>query len=201
VADLVDQLIGGEIPLLCQTSAGMLTTSAERPAALLCGSFNPLHDGHLRLAECAARRLGRPVAFELGVVNADKPPLDAAEVRRRLMQFVGCGDLWLTREPNFVGKSALFPDTVFVVGVDTAVRIVDPRFYADTDATMRAALEALVHRHCCFLIAGRVDATGQFQSPDERRWPAEFQQLFLCLSEAEFRSDLSSTAQRLLVPE
>jgi hypothetical protein len=122
-------------------------------------------------------------------------------VRRRLAQFVGRGDLWLTREPNFVGKSELFPGTVFVVGLDTAVRIVDPRFYAGSDGTMCAALHALDRRGCRFLVAGRVNATGCFQPPDDRLWPAEFRRLFLCLSEAEFRSDLSSTALRLLIPE
>jgi Cytidylyltransferase-like len=197
VPDLVDELIRGDIPLVCQTAAGELTTNADRPAALLCGSFNPLHDGHLRLAACAAARLQSPVAFEIGVVNADKPPLAADEVRRRLAQFVGRGDVWLTRQPNFLGKSHLFPGAVFVIGYDTAVRVLDPRFYGGHDAAVRAALATLDQHRCRFLVAGRTDPSGRFQPAEELPVADDFRSLFCSLTEAEFRSDLSSTAFRL----
>src|SRR5205085_5534803 len=82
--DAVNAVLDGDVAAACQEIDGRLRIDAAPPTALLCGSFNPLHAGHLRLAEVAALRLGRPVAFELGAVNADKPAFDAAEARRRL---------------------------------------------------------------------------------------------------------------------
>src|SRR5918911_1609466 len=67
----------GEVSHVCQEADGRLRADGPPPPALLCGSFNPLHAGHLKLAEVARIRLGVPVAFELGAVNADKPPLTA----------------------------------------------------------------------------------------------------------------------------
>ena len=51
--------------------------SEERPPKLkgvLCGAFNPLHDGHRQLRTVAARRLGELVGYELSLHNVDKPP-------------------------------------------------------------------------------------------------------------------------------
>src|SRR5687768_16624411 len=84
---------------------------ATRPwggGGLLPGSFNPVHDGHWRLARVAADIIGEPVAFELSVTNVDKPPLAVEEVGRRLQAFAGRADIWLTRAPRFLDKSALF---------------------------------------------------------------------------------------------
>jgi hypothetical protein len=135
----------------------------------------------------------------LGVVNADKPPLDADEVRRRLRQFVWQGDVWLTRQPTFLGKSGLFPGTAFVVGHDTAVRVVGPRFYGGDEA-MRAALRAIRGFGCRFLVAGRTDGSGRFLTVHHVAVPDEWKGLFAGLSEADFRADVSSTIIRTRQP-
>jgi Cytidylyltransferase-like len=189
-------LLRGDLPSLCQTAAGELKTDATPPAALLCGSFNPLHAGHLRLVEAAEARLRRPVAFEIGIVNADKPALDAEEVWRRLAQFAGKRrDVWLTRQPTFLDKSLLFPGAAFVVGYDTAVRILEPRFYGGDEGVL-VALRAFDERGCPFLVAGRAFVDGRFRTADDLSVPAEFRHLFTGLTEAEFRMDVSSTAIR-----
>src|SRR5260370_14209271 len=69
----------------------------NRPTgAVLAGSFNPLHAGHLGLAAAAVELLGSTVAFELCVCNADKPTLAEEEISARLRQFGWRHPVWLT---------------------------------------------------------------------------------------------------------
>jgi nicotinamide mononucleotide (NMN) deamidase PncC len=44
------------------------------------GSFDPLHEGHLRMAIVAQEIAERPIDFEMSVTNVDKPSLDALEM-------------------------------------------------------------------------------------------------------------------------
>jgi hypothetical protein len=170
----------------------------DRPAGpvLLPGSFNPLHHGHAGMAEAAARRTGRPVAFELSVCNPDKGVISGAEVRRRVRQFCSRATVWLTRAATFDRKASLFPGAVFVVGADTAARVVQMRFYGDSVEQMRQALAAVRAAGCRFLVAGRADAEGRFVGLEALAIPAEFADLFDGLSADEFRVDVSSTRLR-----
>jgi hypothetical protein len=95
---------------------------------ILSGSFNPLHCGHETMLRVAGKFLGLPVAYELPVVNADKPALTPREIERRLWQSRRYPVI-LTRVPLFREKAELFPGCTFAVGYDTAVRLVDPRYY------------------------------------------------------------------------
>jgi hypothetical protein len=193
---LLAALVRGEISRLCQEPDGRLTVDAGLPSALLSGSFNPLHDGHRRLAEAAARRVGAPVAFELAVINADKPPLDGTDLTRRGSQFVGLAPVWLTNAPTFAAKARLFPGTIFVVGADTAERIIAVRFYANSTEYMRAAFTDIRTAGCRFLVAGRKNSAGRFVAAESLALPAEHRDLFDLLPEAAFRHDLSSSQLR-----
>jgi Cytidylyltransferase-like len=166
-----------------------------RPTALLPGAFNPVHAGHLGLADVAAQLLRLPVAFELSVANVDKPGLDPAEVRRRAAQFAGRAALWLTHAARFVQKAELFPGAVFVVGADTAVRIVDPRYYGEP-ARLHDALDRVRERGCRFLVACRVDAAGRCVGPADVPVPPRWRDLFAGIPAERFRLDLSSTELR-----
>lgn len=164
-------------------------------AALLSGSFNPLHAGHEAMARAAGRRLGAPVLFELPVVNADKPALSPAEAERRLAQFRGRHGAVLTRVPLFAQKAELFPGAVFVVGYDTAARLVDPKYYDDSPAARDAALHAIAGRGCRFLVAARAQG-GVIRTLRDVPGAAAFGGLFVELPPSEFRVDLSSTELR-----
>jgi hypothetical protein len=169
--------------------------AGPEPLALLPGSFNPLHRGHLRLAEVAAGRLGRPVHFELSVTNVDKPELPPDEVGRRVAQFAGVGPVWLTRAATFELKAELFPGAAFVLGWDTAVRVIDPNYYGGERGRERA-LRRLLDAGCRLVVGGRQDAAGTFRVWDGSGLAGEFAPLFVALSEADFRVDLSSRALR-----
>lgn len=170
----------------------------ERPA-LLPGSFNPLHHGHELLAQVASASSGRATTLEISVVNVDKPPLDVDEVVRRVAQFRGRWDVALTRAPTFVEKGRLFPGATFVVGWDTAVRLVEPRYYGGPDA-MAAALEELRDRGCRFIVGGRL-VEGQFRTLDDVAMDARWHEMFEALPEELFRADISSTALRASAAE
>jgi hypothetical protein len=196
VDDPLAALLAGETPALCAGIDARLHRDTPKPAALLPGSFNPLHEGHWRLAEVAAEIIGKPVAFEVSVTNVDKPPLAAEEIRHRLEQFRWRVPVWLTRAPTFAEKAALFPGAVFVIGADTAVRIVDPRYYENSEARL---LEALAQVRRCgsrFLVAGRLGAEGRFAGCEEIAMPDAYRDLFQAIPEGRFRCDISSTHLR-----
>jgi Cytidylyltransferase-like len=183
-------------PAVCVEPDGIIRVADLRPTAILSGSFNPLHEGHRRLAEVAARRLGTPVAFELSVFNVDKPPLDDDEVRRRLDQFRGIAPVYLTCAPEFQKKAEFFPGAVFVVGADTALRIISPRYYQEDRTQRNLALAHIRAQGCRFLVAGRLNEARRFIHLDHLEVPAGFQDLFEAIDGAEFRADVSSTELR-----
>lgn len=194
VVDPIAQLLGGSAPCVTIAPDGSATIGGPQAGAILSGSFNPLHMGHERLAEAAAAALGAPVAFELPVVNADKPLLSYAEVERRLAQFRWRYTVALTRAPLFREKAALFPGCVFVLGYDTAMRLVDPRYYGG-EAQRADALAAIRAAGCRFLVAGRL-VDGVYRTLADIAIPPDARDLFVELPESAFRVDLSSTAIR-----
>jgi len=164
------------------------------PTALVPGSFNPWHEAHQALWEAARRRFGDPVAYELSITNVDKPPLPSAEVLRRAAQFSGRACLILTAAPTFVEKARLLPGAAFVVGADTARRIVDPVYYGGV-AAMLGALCELRSLGSRFVVAGRLER-GRFLQLSDLTMPSEVAGLFEAIPAGELRVDVSSTELR-----
>lgn len=194
--DLVAAVVNGQLSAVCVEPDGKVHATAAERCALLPGAFNPVHHGHWELAAVARRLTGLSVAFELSVTNVDKPTLALAEVRQRLDQFLWRSRVLVTRAPTFREKAALLPGAVFVVGADTALRIVQPRYYQDREDLMIAALEQIRGQGCRFLVAGREDAAGRFVSGADLAVPVAFQDLFAAIPECDFHVPVSSTALR-----
>ena len=194
--DPIERLVAGSLDRVAALADGRLDPSAPAPSVLMPGSFNPVHDGHRLLARVAEEILQAPVCFEISVVNVDKPPLAADEVRARVAQFVPGARVELTRAPTFLEKARLFRRVTFVVGVDTAERLVAPRYYAGDEARMVAALREIAGLGCRFLVAVRVDATLRVRALADVPVPAEFAELFTAIPESRFRLDVSSSEIR-----
>jgi hypothetical protein len=190
------RFLRGEVPTLCVLPDGREVASATPPRALVPGSFNPLHEAHLALVSLASQLAGGPVAFELSVKNVEKPSLLAGEVRWRAAQFRWRCPLWVTQAPTIVEKARLFPGVLFAVGADTAVRLIEPRFYGDDPQRMSDAFAEMRRLGCRFLVAGRVDASGVFRGLADLGIPAEHADLFTAIPESVLRLDISSTQLR-----
>ncbi len=174
---------------------GDVRVGSRAPEAVLPGSFNPFHQGHEGLAKAASRMLDAPVVMEMSVTNVDKPPLDEYEVRKRVSQLHGSWDLALTCATTFREKASLFPGCTFVVGWDTAVRLVDLAYYGGSERAMQEALGEIRAMGCSFLVAGRVE-NGNYRTLSDVAVPAGLADLFREIPESAFRLDVSSTELR-----
>jgi hypothetical protein len=148
------------------------------------------------MARAAGELLGQPFGFELSAVNVDKPTLPPDMVLDRLAQFAGRYVVYASNAPTFVEKSRLYEGTTFVVGYDTAVRILQPRYYQDSEARMLAALAEIRECNSRFLVAGRADENGTFHHLDDMTIPVLVRDLFHPLPPDRFRRDISSSELR-----
>ncbi|MFM8953884.1 MAG: hypothetical protein ACKOOF_12620 [Planctomycetaceae bacterium] len=163
------------------------------------GSFDPLHDGHRRMAALAAEIAERPVVYELSITNVDKPMLDWIELRDRVAQFTAAADgqpqLWLTRATTFLEKLEVFPQSTFVMGADTYVRLADPKYYGGSADAARGAVRRIATEARGLIVFGRVK-DGVFQDPAQLDVPEELRSVTYFVSQREFRLDVSSTEIR-----
>jgi hypothetical protein len=170
------------------------STGNSPPHLVFPGSFCPLHQGHRKMVNVAEGRIGQPVELEISIHNVDKPTLDFFEIEQRLTSIAGYRPIWLTRAPTFIQKTALFPDTTFLIGDDTIRRIIDLSYYADA-RQQRQVQRELVERGCRFLVFGRV-CQGKFRTISPLELPTELRGICQMVPEAEFREDISSTNVR-----
>ena len=167
------------------------STSTSANHCIFPGAFNPIHDGHRGMIRSARDILGEDVTLELSISNVDKPFLDFLTMSER------CTDefnLVFSNAPTFVEKSAIFPDSVFVVGLDTIVRIDEPRYYGSETARDKA-LATLAGRGARFLVFGR--HTGKrFNTLEDVSLSKTLKDMCTAVTEDQFRHDISSSEIR-----
>jgi len=212
------------------TSFQALALSAIPDGALIFpGSFNPPHIGHGGLARAAAQKADsmshrhdkKAVFMELSLTNVDKPSIDPETVSERVHSFLDLEvlpDRWgivLSRAPMFSDKvSSLLPAVMtspgkaapelsFVIGTDTLVRLVDPKYYGNEEEAMLDALRSM--EGVKFFVGGRLEqkkppggSPVSFVSGEEElsELPEDVREKFVILREDEFRLDLSSSEVR-----
>jgi hypothetical protein len=111
------------------------------------------------------------------------------------MQFSNVGTLVLTRAPTFREKAEMFEGSTFVIGWDTAVRLVDSKYYGNDEDKMSRALGSIKELGCRFLVAGR-EQGNVFHTLKDVIVPRELDGIMSAIPEQIFRCDLSSTKIR-----
>ena len=106
------------------------------------------------MKDLAEQETGKKIFFEICIQNVDKPPISYHQIKKTVMQFNDSENWVLTKAGKFSEKSKLFPNSTFIIGADTLVRIMDERFY-ESRKEMLKELEIFNENNNHFLVFGR----------------------------------------------
>jgi nicotinic acid mononucleotide adenylyltransferase len=187
-----------------------------------------------------------PILFELSLTNADKPPMDAHEVKRRVEMFSTMLNdqvtnvtknndeyklpkdwgVLLTSAPLFIDKVRLLREHLipsaatyhqhigngkrmrlmtFVIGTDTMVRIINPKYYGNSIKNMIVAVREMGDLGAHFVVGGRLEQSKDvnnglifFVSGESELagLPEDVKEIFTIIKEEDFRVDISSSEIR-----
>ncbi|UCE19302.1 MAG: FAD-dependent oxidoreductase [Gemmatimonadota bacterium] len=194
------------IHLLIKAREGIRTSPAK--LGVFPSSFNPLTVSHVELIERAISDFAMDeVLLVLDKKTLDKEVFGATLEDRLLMLFSFCQDkpyisLGLSNRGLFVDKVTalreLYPpktDIHFIVGYDTIIRVLDPKYYDDREASLEKLFS-----ECSFLAANRggesVEDISDLFEKDENRKYADRVKTFVI---SDFLASVSSTQIRDLV--
>lgn len=169
------------------------------------GSFNPLHIGHLAIAQYVEARYQQDVLFEICSCPNDKDKISDSDIAKRVKQFSIIGrPVTVTENTSFIEKSEweatlkykeIFQldrfkaeDVTFIVGADTITRIDDIKYYYGSVREHIRAMNLLYIRGVKFLVFPRTGHLTDDLSPDIMK---------LCEFVTDFEAvDVSSTQLR-----
>jgi len=166
------------------------------------------------------------VIFEISITNPDKPPIPSEMVEDRVNGFTSTENrihlpsdwgVLLSSAPLFSEKVELLDRHLprkgdklgtrmtFVIGSDTMVRIIDPKYYGNSIPNMLEAVRGMKDSGVHFIVGGRIEQkkeTGDAKFIDGveelNALPSDLQSMFTMLG-AKFRVDISSSEIRALL--
>jgi hypothetical protein len=167
------------------TRDGIVDADSSRIDYILPGSFNPIHAAHYEILDSYKNSV-----FEISMINADKSAIDALTLEERLLRMRPGTKVLISNAKTFVEKSKLFPHTTFLVGYDTALRIINPKYAGSVESIEKIFTDYATN----FIVFGRT-IDGEYQHSISS-FPIEIRHLFTEHSEVLKNSELSSTKLR-----
>ncbi|KAK8487901.1 hypothetical protein V6N13_017572 [Hibiscus sabdariffa] len=101
----------------------------------------------------------------------------------------------ISNQPYFYKKAEHFPGSAFVIGADTAVRLINPKYYDGSYNRMIETLSECKRTGCIFIVAGR-NVDGSFKVLEDYDIPQVLKDMFVPIPAERFRMDISSTEIR-----
>jgi hypothetical protein len=122
---------------------------------IFSGSFNPIHAKHVEIV----KSIKQPVTLAIALDNVDKGVIDELEVAERMIairRVLPTVEVDFHDQPLFTDKSDANPFSTFIVGMDTITRVLDPKYYNDSESEMVDAMLKIIYKNkCSFLIFER----------------------------------------------
>jgi hypothetical protein len=158
-----------------------INPDVPRNSVILPGSFNPLHSGHISALEAGVASLNKSEPsmnsqgyFELCVTNVDKPSIPIDEIIRRVEQFSKAKfPLLLTKAPLFLDKTKLFPGSSYAIGIDLAIRLLDPKYTENNKDIMINSILDMTKDGTRFFVSPRTYGFAGIPSSFPIKLPAE----------------------------
>jgi nicotinic acid mononucleotide adenylyltransferase len=126
---------------------------------ILSTAANPLHQGHIKIVNIAAKTLGYTPVIELSSNNADKGRLSEEDVEQRIQPIINAGYHYIVSDiQSYIGKANEYSETFrgsnyrFVIGSDTFERILNPEqfIFGDYEELNNKLLNTLCSKFVIF---------------------------------------------------
>lgn len=124
---------------------------------IISGSFNPIHEGHLRIFSYLLTNYPNSmVTFEISTQNCDKGEMSYEELAKRLKGFSRVfAPVIVTPCANFSDKASILPNSTFCVGSDTIKRVGQEKYYDNNVDNRDFAINTIRAYNCNFLVFER----------------------------------------------